>query len=185
MKFLIFRGSLKENLRQITPLGLNGLVQFFRELDEEEKADELIALYLEGRKEEAELFNMKRISFAERVTDQKIRAAFEEKYHASVLQEEPRVILKRIASSNDWSLEDELILADTSAEAYYHIFKTESGSHLSSMVNACLKFGRFSNASERQKRISERTKEALSRIGEESKINALRVRSFGIYPEGV
>ena len=177
--------SFKENVQQITPLGLNGTVQLFRELGEEEKADELISIYLEERNGDPELFNMKKFSFAERVTDQRIRAAFEEKYHASVAQEEPREILQRLASSNDWSLEDELILADTSAEAFYHIFKTESGSHLSSMVNACLQFGRFSNSSERQKQIAESAIAALRRISGDSRINALRVRSFGIYPDGV
>lgn len=177
--------SFKENVRQITPLGLNGIVQLFRELGEEDKADELIAIYLEERGEDPELFNMKKISFAERVSDQKIRAAFDEKYHASVAQEDPREILKRIASSKDWSPEDELVLADLSSEVFYEIFKTESGSHLSSVVNACLQFGQFANASERQKHIAELAIEALRRIGKESGINALRVRSFGVYPNGV
>ncbi len=177
--------SFKANVRQVTPLGLNGMVQLFRELGEEEKADELISIYLEERKEEPELFNMNRLSFAERVTDQKIRSAFEERYHASIAQEEPREILIRLASTKNWSPEDELILAETSSDTFYKIFKSQSGSHLSSMVNACLQFGRFSNSSERQKQIAESATEALRRIGKECQINTLRIRSFGINPDGV
>jgi hypothetical protein len=86
----------------------------------------------------------------------------------------------RLSDSNGWSHQDEIVLAETTVDEYYELFKTESGDHLTEMVNACLRFGRFSNANERQKQIAENAVKALTRIGKESAINALRVRKFGI-----
>jgi hypothetical protein len=45
---------------------------------------------------------------------------------------------------------------------------------------ASLQFGKFANASEEMKQISERAMEALTRIGRESAVNEMRVRRYGI-----
>lgn len=176
--------SFKVNARYITPLNLNGTVRLFRELGEGEKADEIIELYIQVRANEQELFNLNDYAFAGDISDEKVREAFDKAYKSSAVREPPYEILKRLAGQNGWNDKDEIVLAETSADEYFELFKSESGEHLSSIVNACLKFGQFSNASDRQQLIAKNAKEALVRIGKESAINARRVRKFGIAIDG-
>ena len=175
--------SFKKNAKYITPVNLNGTVRLFRELGEDAKADELIELYVEIRADEPELFNLSEYSFAGNISDEKVREAFDQAYEGTAVSEPVKDILTRLAGSNGWNNKDEIVLADTSADEYYELFKSEAGDHLSDMVNACLKFGQFSNASERQKQIAANATDALVRIGKKSAINALRVRKFGVEVE--
>lgn len=172
--------SFKANAKYITPVNLDGTVRLFRELGEDEKADEIIEIYLKVRSDEPELFNLDDYSFASNISDKKIREAFEKAYEGSVVQEDPRDVLLRLAGKNGWNEKDEIVLASTTPDEYYELFKSESGKHLSDIVNVCMKFGQFSNASERQKQIAENAKEALIWISKESAVNKLRVRKFGI-----
>lgn len=176
--------SFKKNAKYITPVNLNGTVRLFRELGEDEKADELIEFYVKNRANEPELFNLSEYSFAGDISDEKVREAFDQAYEGSAVSEPVKDILTRLAGSNGWSNKEESVLANTSADEYYKLFKSQAGDHLSDMVNVCVKFGRFSNASERQKHIATNATDALVRIGKESAINALRVRKFGVEVEG-
>lgn len=176
--------SFEKNAKYITPVNLNGTVGLFRELGEDAKADELIELYVKIRADEPELFNLSEYSFSGDISDEKVREAFDQAYEGTAVSEPVKDILTRLAGSNGWNNKDEIVLADTSADEYYKLFKSEAGEHLSDMVNACLKFGQFSNASERQKQIAANATDALVRIGKESAINALRVRKFGVEVEG-
>lgn len=172
--------SFKVNAKYITPLNLNGTVQLFRELGEDEKAEELIESFIKARASEPEIFNLSGYPLAGEITDKKVRDAFDKAYEGASIRESPKQVLMRLSDSNGWSHQDEIVLAETTVDEYYELFKTESGDHLTEMVNACLRFGRFSNANERQKQIAENAEKALARIGKESAINALRVRKFGI-----
>ena len=176
--------SFKVNAKYITPVNLNGTVRLFRELGEDAKADELIDLYIKVRADEPELFNLSEYSFSGDISDQKVREAFDKAYEGVAVSESVKDVLVRLAGSNGWNNKDEIVLADATADDYYELFKAESGDHLSGIVNTCLKFGQFSNASERQKQIADNAKDALARIGKESAINALRVRRFGVDIEG-
>lgn len=176
--------SFKVNAKYITPLNLNGTVRLFRELGEEAKADELIKLYIETRADEQELFNLNGYAFSGDISDKNVRDAFEKAYQGSVIRESPKSVLLRITGQNGWNDKDEIVLAETTADEYYKLFMSESGGHLSSIVNTCLKFGQFLNATERQQQIAKNAKEALVRIGRESAINARRVRKFGVDIDG-
>jgi hypothetical protein len=176
--------SFRKNAKYITPINLNGTVRLFRELGEGAKADELIKLYVKIRADETELFDLSDYSFASDISDEKVREAFDQAYERTAVSEPAKDILTRLAGANGWNSKDEIVLAETSADEYYALFKSEAGDHLSDMVNACLKFGQFSNASERQKQITANATDALVRIGKESTINALRVRKFGVEVDG-
>lgn len=172
--------SFIANVDYITPISLNGTVKLFRELNENKKADEIISIYINARHEEKELFNLKEYSFSGDITDTTIRESFELAYKEAIQKEPLRDVFMRLANTNGWSSEDEEMLAGTSPDEYYSLFMSESGEHLSGMVNACLKFGRFVSSQERHAKIAENTTQALIRIGKESPINKLRVRKFGI-----
>lgn len=172
--------SFKENCKYITPTNLNGTVTLFRELGEDKKASEIIDIYIDNRKNETELFNMKENNFFGDIRDQEIVEKFNAKYSKSVTTENAKQILDRIAGKNGWNQSDEVVLANTSVDDYYNLFKAETGRHLSSFVTTCLQFGQFGNASDQQKEIANRATEALRRIGAESEINKRRVKKFGV-----
>ncbi|OIN05954.1 hypothetical protein BFS86_20020 [Shewanella algae] len=105
---------------------------------------------------------------------------FNDTYNQSVTIETAKQVLDRIAGKNGWNQSDEVVLANTSVDDYYNLFKTETGRHLSPFVTTCLKFGQFGNASVQQKEIASRATEALRRIASESEINRRRVKKFGV-----
>lgn len=172
--------SFKENCKYISPTNLNGTVSLFRELGEDEKASEIIDIYIENRKHETELFNMEENNVFGDIRDQEVIDKFNGMYNQSVTTETAKQVLERIAGKNGWNQSDEIILANTCVDDYYDLFKTESGRHLSSIVTTCLKFGQFSNASDQQKEITRRAIDALKRIASESEINKRRVKKFGV-----
>lgn len=172
--------SFKENCKYITPTNLNGTVSFFRELGEEEKASEIISIYIESRKDEIELFNLEEINFFGDIKDQEVRDRFNDVYNQSVKTETAKEVLDRISGRNGWNPSDEEVLANTSIDDYYTLFKSQEGRHLSSFVTTCLKFGQFGNSSEQQKEIARRATDALRKIASESEINKRRVKKFGV-----
>ncbi len=172
--------SLKANAKQISPTNLNGVVRLFRELGEDELASESIDLYIKERSEDIELFNMEENNFFGDIKDPEVVEKFNQKYAASVVDENAEQVLARIAGENGWNQKDEVILANTSEDEYYHLFKSQRGRHLSKWVHTCLKFGKFGNASDTKIEISKRAIGALKRIAAEDEVNRLRVRKFGI-----
>ena len=172
--------SFKKNCKYITPTNLDGTVSLFRELDEEAKASELIEIYIEKRKYEIELFNMQENNFFGQIRDQEVIEKFNDKYNQSVTTETAKTVLERIADRSGWNSSDEVVLASTSVDDYYNLFKTEVGKRLSSFVTTCLKFGQFGNANDHQKEIANRATEALRKIAAESEINRIRVKKFGV-----
>jgi arginine utilization protein RocB len=123
---------------------------------------------------------MKEINHFGDIQDQEIIDRFNDIYNQSVKMESAKQVLDRITEKNGWNQSDEIVLANTSVDEYYNLFKSEVGRHLSSFVATCLKFGQFSNAANQQKEIAARATEALRRIASESEINKRRVKKFGI-----
>lgn len=172
--------SFKVNCKYITPTNLNGTVTLFKELGEQQKALEIIDIYIENRKEEVELFDMDEINIFGDIQDPDVVQKFNAIYNQSVPQESAKQVLDRIAGSNGWNPSDETVLANTTVDEYYKLFKNEEGRHLSSFVTKCLKFGQFSNPNKQQKEIAERATQALQKIASESEINKRRVKKFGV-----
>jgi hypothetical protein len=81
---------------------------------------------------------------------------------------------------NGWSEEEVIVLANATPKEFYDVFKSEQGEHLTHYVDTVIKFGRFFNASEQQRKIADNATQALRTIAKESPINERRVRKFGI-----
>lgn len=172
--------SFKKNTKFITPMNLNGAVKLLRDLGRDKQADELIAHYIETRKDERKLFDLDEYAFASDIDDKKIVEEFSKLREQSKTHKTIKEVLGAIAGKNSWGGSDVDVLANASADEYYFLFKNEKGRHLGSWVNTCLKFGRFTNATDRDKRIAGKATEALLKIANESKINTRRVAKFGI-----
>ena len=174
--------SFKRNVKYISPLSLDGTVRLFRELGKDELADEMTDLYITERKNEEEIFDSSDHHFSSHIKDKKIIEKFAV-MHDSLKKKVTKTIkdvLSKIAGKDSWGQDDEDILSSASPEDYYALFKSEKGSHLSLYIDTCLNFGRFTNASEKQKKIAENATIALRKIGKESVLNAMRVKKYGI-----
>jgi hypothetical protein len=172
--------SFKKNTKYITPMNLNVTVRLFRDLGRDKQADELINHYIELRKDEKKLFDLDEYAFASDINDKRVIEEFSKLKDQSKAHKTVKEVLSVISGKDSWGGDSADVLANATVDEYYELFKSEKGRHLGSWVNACLKFGRFANASERDKKIAEKATEALLRISKENKINARRVAKFGI-----
>jgi hypothetical protein len=70
-----------------------------------------------------------------------------------------------------------------SADDLYQLFKNHKGDDLGRVVRTCLQFEQINGTSDEERSISAKAKEALLRIGKESRINRRRVKKFGMQVE--
>jgi hypothetical protein len=78
----------------------------------------------------------------------------------------------------NWSFRDVLRINSFSADDYYSFFKSENSRELYYYVRTCLDFGLLTDEKGVYKSVSEKTKEALTRIKSESRINQVRLSSL-------
>lgn len=179
--------SLIVNAKHISPMNLNGTVTLFRELGEDEKASDAIDKYIESRKETPNLFNLNDFMsnpFAGDVTDSEIKAKFSDKFKEIVIDESARSVLARVSKQNGWNDKDVTILANTSVEGFYEIFKETKGIDLSLYVESCLKLGNYASKDGEPSSLLNNSVSALKKIASESDINKRRVKKFGIEIDG-
>jgi hypothetical protein len=170
----------KANMKYMSFYSLDGIVVLLRKLGEEEKIVDIIASFMQVNEDDPEPFDSNNRDFSE-IKDPELREAVETLYRQKVVVESARDVLLRLVGKNGWDQEAVTVLSKTSSNEYYELFKSEKGRNLTEIVDICLRFGRFENANERHKQIAENATQALRRIGRESDINRLRVRSkFGI-----
>lgn len=174
---------LRASARHVAPEDLQNVVKLFRELGHDSLADDLIEVYVAENRFRPKIFALESYPFhASHITDRRIKERFSEIATAEERQSLAEVI-KNICFKNGWSGKDEGVLDEATPEDYYNFFKSETSKDLAAYIDTCLQFERFSNASERKKRIAAKATEALKRIAMESKLNEMRVRKFGIHIE--
>lgn len=169
--------NFEKNIKHIGVDDLDRAVRFYRQLGNDELADNMIDRYAEERRDDEKLFSLGPLY--RQIKDQRVVEVFAAIRESQKNTRSLKDVVRRIAA-NSYSPEDEQILARTNPDEYYELFKNERGSNLLSYVDACLSFGQIVNATEEQKRIAERAAAALRKIGEESDLNAMRVRRLGV-----
>jgi hypothetical protein len=172
--------SFMANAGRISPNNANGTVVLFKEVGRKNQAAEMIERYIESRPNDRSAFDLANEPFGADVTDPDLLQGLTTKYKEFKDERPLRDILISIAQQHGWSREDLTTLSMVSVEEYYSLFKSAKGEELRRVINACLQFDTIQNASEEMKEIPKRAKEALTRIGGESAINARRVRKYGI-----
>jgi hypothetical protein len=172
--------SFMSNLDNITLSDLNNFISLLRELKENEKASSLIDIFIKNKQESKRTCDLKENILFNEVKDAEIIDKFNQVHQISFIPQTATQVLSRIAGRDGWMTEDIDVLANTSADQYYDMFKLLQGKDMDSYIYTCLRFGKLTNASSQHKKISENATEALKRIGSESLINKLRIRRFGI-----
>lgn len=174
--------SFMANAGRISPNNANGTVALFKEVGRKSQASEMIERYIESRPNDRSAFDLANDPFGADVTDPDLLQRLTKKYTEFKDERPLRDILINIAQQHGWSRQDLATLSMSSAEEYYSLFKSTRGEGLRKVINACLQFDTISGSSKEMKEITKRAKEALTRIGGESAINARRVRKYGIKP---
>jgi len=176
--------AFRDNVQRVTPRTLNSIVKLLKDVGKPELAAKALKTYVEKRQDQADFFDLRRVPFGDEIDDLEVRTAFDEKYRAEKRQEPPAQVLLRIAKTDSSSEEDYILLARQTADDFYKLFKGQQAVNLSRIVRTAVGFERIGgDGHERRKQISARAKEALVRIGKESRLNRLRVRKYGIQIE--
>jgi len=171
--------SFFKGVQYITPMNMSSTVTLFKELGREVQAGEMLKYYVEARGAEKQLFNLK-YPFADRVADPDVIKAFKEKFETFKQETTPTEILLRIADTHSWNPEDITALSTLSVDEYCKMLKATNGLELRKLISACLMFDSMMGATPDYQEIPKRAREALKRIGEESPINAQRVKAYGV-----
>lgn len=172
--------SLIKNAKTVSPTNLNGTVVLLRDLSHDDAANELIKQYVMARKEQPKVFDLNDYAFGGDVTDTIIRETFASEYEKIDSKPSLVEVLKRLSSSNGWSLIDEEVLSESTPEEYVHIFENEHGEHLDSYVRVGLKFKEWSDGNDARKQIGKNVEDALRIIGKRSPLNRRRAKKFGV-----
>jgi len=170
--------SFLKNVQYISPVNLNGTVTLFKELGRPVQAKEMLDYYMAERQEPRSFFDLEEYVFADNITDPDILAAFNARVAQAPEAHDVKAVLSSIKSG--WSQEAITILATTPPEEYAKIFKETSGQELRRLLSNAFQFDRISNATDQMKEIPKRVRAALTTIGQESAINARRVKRFGV-----
>jgi hypothetical protein len=173
--------SLFKATRQVTPTNMSSSVALFKTLGRSEQAAEIIKHYVASRgDDDKELFNVQNLVLFGEVIDPDVVKAFQDKYATFKSTRSPTDILISMADTNSWNPENITTLAALPVDDYYDMFKRSRGRDMRKIISACLQFDRIGNASPEMREISKRAKDALKLIGQESAINARRVKAYGV-----
>jgi hypothetical protein len=156
------------------PSSLNAVVTLLRDLDQGERADQLIEHYIRVRSHEPAVFDLDH-GFGRDVSDETLRAAFAMKL--SIVTETVSLLaaVEHMATSNGWSPEEIGALSLATADDLYKLFKGPTTVPVHKMVAICQRFNQPPN-----EHIAQRTHDALLRLGRDCRINRIRLRSYGL-----
>lgn len=172
--------SFKHNAKYISPVNLDGTVRLLRNLGKDKLATRIIDLYIDKRQDNAELFNLDSSVLPGQIKDWEVVQKFRAKQESLRAKRSLKDICDLLLAQDTCGDEEELLMSQASVQDYVDLFKGQKGARLSEYVDLCLKFTRLGGTTEYQKIISDKATEALVLIGRESKLNASRVRRFGI-----
>ncbi|WP_332659916.1 hypothetical protein [Brevundimonas sp.] len=170
--------SFKKCVSGVSPMNADGTVTLLRELKQDVQATELVRFYVENRGDPQEFWDEDEM-FGE-IKDAELAQAIRDKFASFPDDRAPAAVLVHIAKERSWNHRDVARLATVSEDDWITIFKGVHGADRNRAVKAALQFGRFGDATDEMKTITERSKAALVRIAQESPVNALRVKRYGI-----
>ncbi len=170
------RDSFKKSYLQVSPSNLNATVRLLRQLERDDIANEIIDYYIEKRNDDQNIFDLDNYAFSSDIDDTILRERF--KLAFTTGRQLPTLLdaVTQIAEQHGWSQEQIQVVEKASEEDYFQLFMQNQGDNLSKVIRACLQFETISG----YQHIAQKPRAALERIGSQSKLNAQRVRKFGV-----
>ncbi len=177
-----FRASLVESVKKYAahmgPQEFDSVFSTLKELGAKEEADRLLPAYMAAQAARSrEFFNLTEHRLRSPI-DPEISSAFAERLAKMPLERDPKGILLEIERKHGWSPDDEDFLASLSEDDYYTMLKATRGEELAIVLRAGLQFGSFQDPKSNYVEIARKLKAALERLGEESRLNAMRIRPY-------
>ncbi len=168
--------------RQVQYVNLNTLciiVQLFKDLDQPSRASNLIQHYVTHKEQPKEDWNVAIAPFGVAGLDDEIRQALDIKY-SSFPTEAPNTteLLRALIAAKGFDAAATSALAITPVDEYYNSFR--SAGDISLMLETIFSFRRIVNPNLEMIEVMDRATRALERIGQESRLNKLRVARYGI-----
>lgn len=163
---------------EITSLpNLNAAVILLKGLGREYEAMDLLKFFTENRKDVG-FWNPNSYLFERGPFDQDITAVIELKKASDLTDFDVAAGLTR--AGKDYDPETIAKLAAVSAQTYCDLISTAHGDQKETLVLSALEFRRISNASDDMKRVVSLMEEALRMVGRKSRLNAMRIRKYGV-----
>jgi hypothetical protein len=172
-------GSFHTQARHIDPVNLDGAIRLLRFLHREKLATKILDSYIKKRAQEPELFNLANYAPGElrdREVIRKFKLATEQARSQQTVQELCDLLLLNAEGVE----QEEMRLAAVEVAEFVGLFKEQRGPKLTQYIDLCLRYNHFSGISDHQKMIVDKATAALQQIGRENRLNASRVRRFGI-----
>jgi hypothetical protein len=167
--------GVRESVQYVSPINLSGTVEVLRKLKQDELADELIEFYIEQRKGDEALFNLKANPFGGLVADKQLRTRFDEESVATEKVPSLHEAVTAAADKHGWSQEEDQVMKAATADELYELIMAQDGIRF---LRAC----EFMTTIQGWEGFRDKLREALTRVANSSQINAARVARFGIVP---
>lgn len=168
--------SFKKNIDYLYIPDVNYAVRFFKKFEDEERASELINLFVNHKDRGQKFWDARQYSTLKK-WDPELLAILNKKFGTEKEVLPPREILLSIARGDRWSMEDTEYLASLSDEEYVEMIKNENSEELYEIVKTGLSFG---NSSDNHRQVSIKMVKALKKIAKGSKLNEDRMKKYNI-----
>ncbi|HCU0422016.1 TPA: NTPase [Klebsiella aerogenes] len=173
----LYRAVL-DGMKYVTPSELDSVVGLFRDFGENIKATELINSFIDYSNDALNEYVQSIYMNVHPVKDAELLLRIKEYSASRDMEDSIEDVLTKLSGQNGWSDRHEVTLDSASEDDYYKLFKDVILKGGDSIIATALKFGSYSNGSDRMNRIGEKAKNALIRIGNESSINKIRVKRY-------
>lgn len=170
--------AVLDGMAYVTPSDLDSVVGLFRDFDENIKATELIDSFINYANNGLNEYVQSIYMNVHPVKDAELLLKIKEYSVSRDMEDSIGDVLIKLSGQNGWSDRHEVTLDSASEDDYYKLFKDIILDGGDSIIATALKFGNYSNGSDRMNRIGEKAKNALKRIGSESSINKIRVKRY-------
>ena len=168
--------GVKNSHEVVSLANLNETLRMLKELDRNKEAQELLSYFTE--KHEKANYWTTDDPFSRAPLDSDVRAVVDQMKNAEPKDFNLEAAL--IAAARNYNADTISQLAAIPVETYYELMTTARGDRLNSIVLSGLEFKRISNASDEMKQVVRAMQEALRMAGRRSKLNALRLKKYGI-----
>jgi hypothetical protein len=168
----------KKSYEVISLPNLNEIVLLLKALGRETEARDVLKFFADNHNE-PRYWSSQNDPFSGGPFDPEIGAVIEQKKHTAEPGEFD-VAAALIRAAKDYDPETIAKLAAVSVKTYFDLISARRGDQLRSFVLSGLEFRRIQNATEDMRRVVSLMEEALRIAGRKSRLNALRLKKYGV-----
>ncbi|ANM17186.1 hypothetical protein AMK06_CH02292 [Rhizobium sp. N541] len=171
--------SFKDEAAYLTAESLNNVVTLLRSFSMDSKTEDVIDAYIAAKSGVKDAFDTSHIFLRDEKLDEEVEKRLDE---AQNRRSQPRHIDQVFLQLGEdgFSAETLTTLSSAPVDEYVRVFKAHEGEQLRTVLAGVFQYRGIENASEPMREIVSKAQEALTAIGKESRINAHRVKGWGV-----